>query len=380
MATPSFQLCLDFIILIHLGIFLFFPSSVAAAGADASGAASGNASNSCSNLHQMVKVKRWVNGAEKEPVVGLSAAFGSIFPTHIKEGHRLPATFSKPIYSCSASSSTLSGSFALARRGDCDFITKAKVAQAGGAGGLVVINDDEGLLEMNCAGNVTDLDITIPVVMVSKSGGDEIDKAIAGGEKVELLLYSPDRPIVDFSVTFLWLMAVGTVVCASLWSEFTRSEQSDELSPKVSSNVIAAKDDDEILQISTKTAVIFVITASTFLVLLYLFMSSWFVWLLIGLFCIGGVEGMHTCIVSLVLSKCKNCGQRTLNLPLLGEVSILSLVVLIFCVVFAIVWAANRKASYSWVGQDILVSYYLFRFANFVLICIWYSEDSHRVC
>lgn len=54
---------------------------------------------------------------------------------------------------------------------------------------------------------------------------------------VELLLYSPDRPIVDFSVTFLWLMSVGTVVCASLWSEFTGSEQSDEpydeLSPKV---------------------------------------------------------------------------------------------------------------------------------------------------
>ena len=54
---------------------------------------------------------------------------------------------------------------------------------------------------------------------------------------VELLLYSPNRPIVDFSVIFLWLMAVGTIVCATLWSEFTGSGQSDErydeLSPKV---------------------------------------------------------------------------------------------------------------------------------------------------
>ncbi|CAI9762835.1 unnamed protein product [Fraxinus pennsylvanica] len=358
MATLSYQLYLGFIITIHLGIFLFLTSSVAAAGGDSSGSASGNASSSCSNPHIMVKVKIWVNGAEKEPVGGLSAAFGSIFPTHIKEAHRLPATFSKPLNSCTASSSKLSGSFALAQRGDCDFITKAKVAEAGGAAGLVVINDGEGLLEMNCVGNDTDLNITIPVVMISKSGGDEIDKAMDRREKVELLLYSPDRPIVDFSVTFLWLMSVGTVVCASLWSEFTVSDQSDEpydeLSPKVSSNAIAAKDDEEILHISTKSAIVFVITASTFLVLLYLFMSSWFVWLLIGLFCIGGVEGMHTCIVSLVLSKCKNCGQRTLNLPLLGEVSILSFVVLIFCVVFAVVWAANRKASYSWVGQDIL--------------------------
>lgn len=45
-----------------------------------------------------------------------------------------------------------------------------------------------------------------------------------------------------------------------------------------------------------------------------------------------------------------------MHLPLLDEVSVLSLVVLLFCVVFAVVWAVRRQASYSWVGQDILVS------------------------
>lgn len=57
-------------------------------------------------------------------------------------------------------------------------------------------------------------------------------------DAVELLLYSPKRPIVDFSVIFLWMMAVGTLACASLWSEFTAPERTDEryneLSPKVS--------------------------------------------------------------------------------------------------------------------------------------------------
>lgn len=38
----------------------------------------------------------------------------------------------------------LSNSFALAKRGDCMFTTKAKFAQLGGAKGLLVINDDEG--------------------------------------------------------------------------------------------------------------------------------------------------------------------------------------------------------------------------------------------
>ena len=46
----------------------------------------------------------------------------------------------------------------------------------------------------------------------------------------------------------------------------------------------------EILDISAKGAVVFVIVASTFLLLLYFFMSSWFIWVLIVLFCIGGIE------------------------------------------------------------------------------------------
>lgn len=45
---------------------------------------------------------------------------------------------------------------------------------------------------------------------------------------MELLLYSPKRPVVDISEIFLWLMAVGTIVCASLWTEFIVCEQTDE--------------------------------------------------------------------------------------------------------------------------------------------------------
>jgi hypothetical protein len=54
---------------------------------------------------------------------------------------------------------------------------------------------------------------------------------------VELLFYAPVRPPMDLSVIFLWMMAVGTVVCASLWSEIAASEEAEEryneLSPKV---------------------------------------------------------------------------------------------------------------------------------------------------
>ncbi|GJW64949.1 signal peptide peptidase-like protein 3 [Tanacetum coccineum] len=171
---------------------------------------------------------------------------------------------------------------------------------------------------------------------------------------VEILVYAPESPLIDPGAAFLWLMAVATIVCASLWSEITKSEESsgyDELSPKPN-----RKDDEEneIIEMSTMSAVVFVITASAFLVLLYLFMSSWFIWILIVFFCIGAVEGMHSCIVALIKRKYKNCGKKEVNVPLFGTMTVMSLLVFLFCAAFAIFWVWTRKESYSWVGQDIL--------------------------
>ena len=41
-------------------------------------------------------------------------------------------------------------------------------------------------------------------------------------------LYSPDRPLVDTAEVFLWLMAVGTILCASYWSAWSAREASIE--------------------------------------------------------------------------------------------------------------------------------------------------------
>ncbi|KAJ8530811.1 hypothetical protein K7X08_023692 [Anisodus acutangulus] len=320
---------------IGLNIFVLFVSSIAHS-------APTDAHSSCSNEINNMLVKYWVNYGEREPLVGLTAAFGSVLPTNLKTS-KFPAVYTQPVNGCSPSSTKLSGSIALVRRGECDFINKAIVAQEGGARGVVLINDEGGALVIACPNNSTISNVTIPVVSLSKEGANILDKYIVEGERVELLLYSPDRPVVDYSVTFICLMAVGTIICAAFWKRFTQTKE-----------IAAKEEDDEILHITAWTAIGFVISASTFLVLLYFFMSTWFVWLLILLFCIGGIEGLHNCIVSLILSKCRCCGKKTLNLPLLGEVTILSIVVLVLCVGFAIFWAVNRKESYSWIGQDIL--------------------------
>ncbi|CAL9134787.1 unnamed protein product [Musa textilis] len=318
-------------------------------------------SPNCNNKFQLVKIKNWVNGTEGTSIVGLSARFGTSVPRLASDAQKHSALLTNPLNCCANLTSKLTNSVALAKRGDCTFTAKAKAAQLGGAAGLLVINDSEDLYKMVCTENDTSLNLTIPVVMIPKSAGDYLKDTLINGQRVEVLLYSPNRPVVDLSATFLWLMAVGTIVCASVWAEIIAGEQIDDrynqLTRKDQLNAGAENREEsekEILEINAKGAIIFVIAASVFLLLLFYFMSSWFIWLLIVLFCIGGTEGMHVCLVTLISRFCKDCGQKTVNLPIIGEVLILSVVVLPFCAAFAILWAANQHASYSWIGQDIL--------------------------
>ncbi|PWZ40064.1 Signal peptide peptidase-like 2 [Zea mays] len=248
----------------------------------------------CSNKFQLVKVKNWVNGTEGTTFVGLSAKFGAPLPRDIHEAKKSFAVLSNPIDCCSNLTSKLTSPVAIATRGECAFTEKANIAQASGSTGLLVINDNE-----------------------------------------------------------------GTIVCASLWTEFVTCEQVDERynqltrkdGPDTGTNY---REDKEVFEISAKGAFIFIIVASVFLLLLFYFMSSWFVWVLIVLFCIGGIEGMHACLVTLLARIFKDCGQKTVQLPVLGEVLILSVGIVPFCAVFAILWAVYRHASFAWIGQDVL--------------------------
>lgn len=45
---------------------------------------------------------------------------------------------------------------------------------------------------------------------------------------VYVQLYSPKRPAVDVAEVFLWLMAVGTILCASYWSAWNAREAAIE--------------------------------------------------------------------------------------------------------------------------------------------------------
>ncbi|RZS00981.1 hypothetical protein BHM03_00030774 [Ensete ventricosum] len=151
-------------------------------------------------------------------------------------------------------------------------------------------------------------------------------------------------------------MAVGTIVSASFWDEFTAHEQVGEHYNQSRWNAETNQEDSvkNTLKIKAVGAIAFVIVASGFLVVLFFFMSSSFVFALNVIFSLAGSQGMHFCIVSLISRASKRCGQMKINIPILGKVSVIAIVVLPFCIAFSIIWVGNRHSPHAWIGQDIL--------------------------
>ncbi|GJM87404.1 hypothetical protein PR202_ga03354 [Eleusine coracana subsp. coracana] len=108
------------------------------------------------------------------------------------------------------------------------------------------------------------------------------------------------------------------------------------------------------IDINMASAVLFVVIASCFLITLYKLMSHWFVELLVVIFCIGGVEGLQTCLVALLSRWFKPAAESFVKVPFFGAVSYLTLAVCPFCIAFAVLWGVFRRLPYAWIGQDIL--------------------------
>ncbi|KMT20461.1 hypothetical protein BVRB_1g004550 isoform A [Beta vulgaris subsp. vulgaris] len=178
---------------------------------------------------------------------------------------------------------------------------------------------------------------------------------------VYVQLYSPKRPAVDVAEVFLWLMAVGTILCASYWSAWNAREaaiEHDKILKDASDEVAASVETGSagFVDISTTSALLFVVIASGFLVMLYKLMSVWFIDILVVLFCIGGAEGLQTCLVAFLSSFrwCKHAAGTFVKVPIFGAVSYLAMAVTPFCILCSVLWGVYRREPYAWIGQDIL--------------------------
>ncbi|HET8838613.1 MAG TPA: T9SS-dependent M36 family metallopeptidase [Flavobacteriaceae bacterium] len=77
-------------------------------------------------------------------------------------------------------STSVSGKIAVIRRGDCQFDFKVMNAQNSGAIGVIIVNNESGLITM--AGD--DPAVTIPAVLIGMADGEAIIAALAGGNTV----------------------------------------------------------------------------------------------------------------------------------------------------------------------------------------------------
>ncbi|WOL05399.1 hypothetical protein Cni_G14127 [Canna indica] len=313
----------------------------------------------CSNHFILVKVQTWINNEEDSEFVGVGARFGTTIQSKEKYASRTSLSLSDPSDCCSEPKKKIAGDVLLVHRGRCKFTTKAKIAEAAGASALLIINNRKELYKMVCEQNETNLDINIPAVMLPHDAGISLERSLKSGASISVQLYSPDRPLVDTAEVFLWLMAVGTILCASYWSAWSAREAFLELEKLLKDAPdellkLETTGSSGIVDINTTSAIFFVIIASCFLILLYKFMSFWFVEILVVLFTIGGAEGLQTCLVAFLSRWFKHAGRTFIKAPFFGGVSYLTLAVSPFCIAFAVLWAVYRRLSFAWIGQDIL--------------------------
>ncbi|XP_076950336.1 signal peptide peptidase-like 4 [Bidens hawaiensis] len=314
----------------------------------------------CDNNFVLVKVPTWI-GDNEEEFVGVGARFGPTLESKEKDANKSRVALADPPDCCSTPKNKLTGEVILVHRGNCSFTAKAHVAEAAGASAILIVNNQTELFKMVCEPDETDVQIGIPAVMLPQDAGTSLETDVQNKLNVYVQLYSPKRPLVDVAEVFLWLMAVGTILCASYWSAWTAREaaiEQDKILKDASDEYLTTESSRSsgVVDINTTSAVLFVVIASCFLVMLYKLMSYWFIEVLVVLFAIGGVEGLQTCLVALL--SCfrwfEHSSQTFVKVPFLGAVSYLTIGVSPFCIAFAVVWAVYRRISFAWIGQDIL--------------------------
>ncbi|WP_394849511.1 M36 family metallopeptidase [Pendulispora brunnea] len=126
----------------------------------------------------------------------------------------------------------VAGKIAIIDRGTCDFISKGKNAQAGGAIGIILLNNVEGHVPPNPG--LDDPTIKIPLVSLSKEDGQKLKDALAQGAVQGSIFRGPevlhDGTIDNTIIAHEWghylhhrLVVCGSLSCGGMsegWADF----------------------------------------------------------------------------------------------------------------------------------------------------------------
>eukprot|EP00941_MAST-03F_sp_MAST-3F-sp1_P001785 g1785.t1 len=117
----------------------------------------------------------------------LRANFGGPLPNY--PSFQAELYTSEPKDACEAfqNAGLMAGKVALVFRGGCPFTVKAKMAEAAGAVGMLIVNSDNVLLTM-AEGTITEEEVTIFTAMIGKDAGVRISAAAEKGVSISFSL------------------------------------------------------------------------------------------------------------------------------------------------------------------------------------------------
>lgn len=289
----------------------------------------------------------FLNVLEPESIVGeylgVPAVFGPEFSESVLYNELVIAD---PWMACEPLKGDYTGKLVLASRGNCSFTTKVENAQNSGAAYVVIANDQDGTVAIGMAGDGEN--VTIPSFMISEHDGLHIKRDTPAQVTIEGYV----RPEFDFSVIILMGTAVAVVAASAYWASERERKESQAKSlglppPPLGEEFIPPT------YLNEKMAAGFVVVASVSLLLLFYFLSS-LIWLLIIFFAIGGLEGTVACSSALAHHLLPLHLHRPVNVPWIGQVSIITVSLFPLCLTLSIIWVVFRHESWAWVLQNML--------------------------
>ncbi|KAL1087955.1 hypothetical protein V6Z11_D08G218200 [Gossypium hirsutum] len=308
-----------------------------------------------------------VNCIEDSEYVGVGARFGTTIVSKEKNANQRCLILSDPCDCCSHPKNKLANDFIMVDRGHCKFTTKANNAQAAHASAVLIINNQKELYKM----------------------------------VLSVQLYSPKRPLDDIAEVFLWLMAIGTIICASYWSVWSArgaAIEQDKLLKDALDEIPESRHvgSGGVVDINTnhrwfKHAGESYIKVPFFVLCSILLCHSIVRLSLIRKAYCSSCIGLREKLLLAILTSNIFCPEQLVmaivpfpltamyspfpiltfldsvlfsslnnslssNLQHFGHLSYLTLTVLPICVAFAVVWAVYRNVSFAWIDQDILVA------------------------
>ena len=266
------------------------------------------------------------------------------------------ANVASDAYGCTAAAvpESFKGGALVVARGECEFITKARVAQEAGAKALVIVSPGEEFTTLTCD---TDDAVSIFVTMVAGQAGESIWQSTASAETSTIMI---DIAVTPSSFDFvasgaLVGMALLTIVLGGIWS--LKDKRYAGTSKGTSSGGIGDDSNSrEGVEINEYSALYFVIMASVVLLVLFYSMQHWIFVAMRIIFAFASFQGLQVILFEGFASArgSSNSRENHVLLPIIGAVHFLSIPAGIVAGLIVSTWLIFQNATWSWILQDIM--------------------------